>query len=130
MQDQDLTGKIIGCAYEVYNTLGGGFAESVYEKALGLELRRANLDVQHQVKVPVYYKETLVGDFTADLLVEHLVIVELKAIEQTTPAHEVQLVNYLAATRRDIGLLINFSPARGVQVKRRQRTLPHHRQEK
>jgi GxxExxY protein len=121
MEQEELTGRIIGAAYEVFNTLGSGFWESVYERALALCLSDIGLDVKIQHAVPVVFRDHLVGDFRCDLLVNDSVIVELKAIEHIAKAHEVQLVNYLTATRIPIGLLINFSPD-GVQVKRKHLT--------
>lgn len=123
MQYEALTRRIIGCAYEVHNTLGGGFLESVYQRSLAVELAVAGLDARFQMPVPVEYKGHAVGDFVADILVEGKVVVELKAIEAIAPVHEVQLVNYLQATGIDIGLLINFSPT-GAQVRRKLRVLP------
>lgn len=118
MQHEELTGKIIGCAYKVYNTLGSGFVESVYQKSMAIEMRRQGLSGVMEKQVPVYYEEELVGDFRADLFVENQIIVELKAIEQIAKSHEVQVVNYLVATNTAIGLLINFGPD-GVEVKRK-----------
>ncbi len=103
-----LTSKIIQGAYNVFNRLGFGFLESVYEKSLTKELIDLGLFVERQVPIQVYYKEELVGDFRADLLVDKLIIIELKAVEKIHPIHEVQLVNYLRATDKEIGLLFNF----------------------
>lgn len=104
----DLTEKIIGCAYKVYNQLGAGFIEKIYENALMIELKNAALNAQQQYPVKVYYQDILIGDYVADIVVEDKVIVELKAVSQLTKAHEVQLVNYLKATELEVGLLINF----------------------
>ncbi len=104
----DLTEKIIGCAYKVYNELGAGFVEKIYENALMIELKNEALTAQQQYPVRVYYKGNLIGDHVADIIVEDKVIVELKAVSQLTKAHEVQLVNYLKATGIEVGLLINF----------------------
>lgn len=122
MQHADLTEKIIGCAYDVYNTLGAGFLESVYEQSLLIELRSQGLDIQSQVSLDVYYRGQPVGCFTPDLIVNDTVIVELKAVEALAKIHEAQLVNYLTATGKQVGLLINFGPD-GVVVKRKVRTL-------
>ncbi len=122
MEHEELTRQVIGAAYEVYNKLGSGFLESVYERALSIELNKLGLAAVHQHRVPVYYEGQCVGDFVADLIVNDTVIVELKATDQLAKAHEVQLVNYLAATRKPIGLLINFGPER-VDVKRKVLTL-------
>jgi len=108
MIHDELTKKIIGCAYVVHNTLGAGFLEKVYENALLFELRSEELDADRQASLKVEYKGIVVGEYFADLVVEGKVICELKAIEKLSSYHEVQLVNYLVATRIDIGLLINF----------------------
>jgi GxxExxY protein len=113
----DLTEKIIGCAYKVYNELGAGFIEKVYENALMIELKNEGLAAQQQYPVKVYYKGNLIGDYVADIVVEDRVIVELKAVSQLTKAHEVQLVNYLKATRLEVGLLINFGDQ--ISIKRK-----------
>jgi len=113
----DLTEKIIGCAYKVYNELGAGFIEKVYENALMIELKNEGLATQQQYPVKVYYKGTLIGDYVADIVVEEKVIVELKAVSQLTKAREVQLVNYLKVTRLEVGLLINFGDQ--VSIKRK-----------
>lgn len=122
MQHADLTEKIIGCAYDVYNTLGAGFLESVYEQSLLIELRAQGLDVQSQVSLDVYYRGQPVGCFSPGLIVNDSVIIELKAVEALAKIHEAQLVNYLTATGKQVGLLINFGPD-GVVVKRKVRTL-------
>ncbi|WP_338761318.1 GxxExxY protein [Bernardetia sp. ABR2-2B] len=115
----ELTDKIIGAFYTVYNKLGHGFLENVYENALSIELKKIGLDIQTQVSIKVYYDEYEVGSYFADILVNDTVILELKAVEHVLPAHEAQLQNYLQAVRLDVGLLLNF----GVQpvVKRRTR---------
>ena len=98
MKHKELTEKIIGAAYTVYNTLGWGFLEKVYENAMAIELQKMGIKITQQSPIKVLYKGTVVGDYTADLLVEDKVIVELKAIKELAKIHEVQLVNYLAAT--------------------------------
>ena len=118
MDHADLTEKIIGCAYRVYNTLGSGFLESVYEKCLTIEIEKNGLTVETQKAVNVYYDDQIVGNFVTDLIVDHKVIVELKAVRTLVIAHEVQLVNYLTAMKAPIGLLINFGDT-GVEVKRK-----------
>ena len=114
----DLTEKVIGCAYRVYNTMGSGFLESVYEKCLAIELEIAGLKAEFQKPINVFYASQQVGNFTADIFIENQVIVELKAVRRLVSAHEVQLVNYLAATKIQVGLLINFGEKQ-VEVKRR-----------
>ena len=105
---QDITERIIQCFYEVYNTLGYGFLEKVYERAMLHELTRSGLQVQGQVPVTVHYKGEDVGDYFADIVVNDLVILELKAAEAVVEEHELQLINYLKATNMEIGLLLNF----------------------
>ena len=123
MELEHLTGQIIGCAYRVYNALGYGFLESVYENSLVIELRKLGLTVEKQVPITVLYDGVVVGAFVADLFVEGRVIVELKSVRAIHPVHEVQLVNYLKATGIGIGLLINFGEQK-VDVKRKYRDLP------
>jgi GxxExxY protein len=121
MEDQELTEKVIGCAMRVHSTLGPGFLESVYQKALAHELAKVELRVECQKPIAVHYDGVCVGDFAADLLVENRVILELKANHALAPAHEVQLVNYLSATGIEIGLLLNFGAER-LEFKRKTRT--------
>ncbi|MEZ6096362.1 MAG: GxxExxY protein [Pirellulaceae bacterium] len=123
MKHDELTQKIIGCAYQVYNNMGSGYLESVYEKCLMIELKKSGLCASSQKPIQVTYDGEIVGDFIADLVIEDTVIVELKAIRQLATLHEVQLVNYLTATNTEVGLLINFGPTR-VEVKRKMKTLP------
>lgn len=108
--DNVLTGRILKCFYEVYNTLAYGYLEKVYENALKIELEKAGFKVEQQKPVKVYYKGALVGDYFIDLSVEDSVLLELKSVSQLTEAHENQLVNYLVATRTQVGLLLNFGP--------------------
>jgi GxxExxY protein len=117
MKEDDLTQKIIGCAYKVHNTLGPGFLEKVYENALRIELERLGLEVKQQEPINVTYDWQVVGEYYADLWVDERVVIELKAAQTLVKQHEVQLVNYLAATGIDCGLLLNFGPS--VQVKRK-----------
>jgi GxxExxY protein len=108
MLHENITKKIIEAYYKVYNTLGYGFLEKVYENALKIELRRLNLQVDQQKSIKVLYESFEVGDYFADLIVEDLVIVELKAAESLCEEHEMQLINYLKATNLEVGLLLNF----------------------
>jgi GxxExxY protein len=108
MKEEHLTRQIIGAFFRVYNRLGYGFLEKVYERALAIELRERGLRVACQKPVKVCYGVRMVGDYFADLVVEDSVIVELKAAEALHPAHEAQLVNYLRATEIEVGLLLNF----------------------
>jgi GxxExxY protein len=105
---RDLTDAILRSFYQVHNSLGFGFLEKVYENAMVLTLRRQGLDVWQQKAIRVYYEDSLVGEYFADLLVAQKVIVELKAGESLSPAHEAQLMNYLKATELEVGLLLNF----------------------
>lgn len=107
---RELTQKIIGVFYEVYNELGHGFLESVYENAMAIALRQANLQVIQQSPVPVHFRGQVIGDFRADILVENTIILELKAARMLDNAHEAQLLNYLKATEIEVGLLLNFGP--------------------
>src|SRR4030067_182266 len=100
MDYQDITHKIIGCAYRVYNQMGFGFLESVYEKCLLIELRKLGLRAEAQRSIVVRYDGEVVGEFVADILVEDVVILELKSVKRLAPAHEAQLVNYLVATAK------------------------------
>jgi GxxExxY protein len=122
MEYEKITHKIIGAAYKVYNQLGFGFLESVYHKAMLIELAKYDLNVESEKPLNVFYDNQVVGDFNADLFVEKTVLVELKSRENLAKGHEVQLVNYLNALRKEIGLLINFGPS-GVEVKRKYRHL-------
>ncbi|MDD4341996.1 MAG: GxxExxY protein [Kiritimatiellae bacterium] len=108
MTDDELTRLIIGCAMKVHRTLGSGFLESVYQNALAFELKRAEISFACEVPLKVYYEGEVMGTFVVDMLAEDHVIIENKAVENLCPAHEAQLVNYLAATHNDFGLLLNF----------------------
>src|SRR5204862_819971 len=103
-----LTEQIIGVFFEVYNELGHGFIESVYEKSFEVALITKNLRVRRQIEIPVWFRGHKVGDFSADMLVQELVLVELKACRTLDVAHEAQLLNYLRATEIEVGLLFNF----------------------
>ncbi len=105
-----LTDQILQAFYTVYNTLGYGFLEKVYENALTLELKQRGLQVEQQAPVLVYYAGQPIGKYFADLLVENKVIVELKTAEAIGAAHEAQLLNYLRATGIEVGLILNFGP--------------------
>lgn len=120
MEHQAITEKIIGSAFKVYNALGFGFLESVYKKSMGIELNNNNLKVEEEKPLKVFYEGNVVGDFYIDLLIENEIVVELKSVQNLLKEHEVQLVNYLNGLKKEIGLLINFSP-QGVQVKRKYR---------
>ena len=108
LKHQELTETIIGVFFEVYNELGHGFLESVYERAFEVALTAKGLDVRRQVQVPVWFRGHKVGDFVADVLVNRLVLLELKAARSLDSSHEAQLLNYLRATEIEVGLLFNF----------------------
>ncbi|HEU5232846.1 MAG TPA: GxxExxY protein [Terriglobales bacterium] len=116
MKHEALTEKLIGIFYSVYNDLGHGFLESIYQKAFTLHLARNGLKFEEQKSIRVVYMGVDLGDFRADLVVESLVIVELKAVAALEKAHERQLLNYLRATNVEVGLLLNFGPT--AQIKR------------
>ncbi|OQY04955.1 MAG: GxxExxY protein [Bacteroidetes bacterium 4572_117] len=104
----DTTSLILKAFYNVYNTLGYGFLEKVYENAMMIELKKLGLECRKQVPLKVYYDDINVGDYFADIIVENLVIIELKAAKDIIIEHEAQLVNYLRATDIEVGLLLNF----------------------
>ena len=108
MELNEITYAIRGAVFEVNKFLGHGFLEKVYEKALIIELRLRKLKCESQVPLKVHYKNKLVGDYIADILVEDRVIVELKAIENLEKVHEAQMLNYLKATGIKVGLLVNM----------------------
>lgn len=108
MLHHELTEKIIGVFYDVYNELGHGFLESVYETAMVIALREKGLLVEQQVEIPVWFRGHKIGTFFEDLLVEGCVIVELKAVRSIDPSHEAQLLHYLRATQVELGLVLNF----------------------
>lgn len=105
---QEITDQIIHSFYKVYNKLGYGFLEKVYENSLLIELNECGLKCESQLPITVYYNNQKVGNYFADLIVEDLIIIELKAAESIDEAHEIQIINYLKATRMEVGLLLNF----------------------
>jgi len=121
MKHEDITRKIISSSYKVFNTLGFGFLESVYRKAMAIELLKNDLKLEEEKPLKVYYENVIVGDFYVDLMIENEIIVELKSVQNLANEHEVQLVNYLNGMKKEIGLLINFGP-KGVEVKRKYRS--------
>jgi GxxExxY protein len=108
IKHRELTELIIGTFYEVYNELGFGFLESVYEEAMLIALRARGLKIEQQVPIPVWFRGRNIGNFQADLIVENIVILELKAVRLLEEAHKAQLLNYLRATEIEVGLLLNF----------------------
>jgi GxxExxY protein len=113
----ELTEQIINCAYEVHRVLGSGFLEKVYENAMLEEFKLRYLKAESQSGIAVKYKGIIIGDYFADLVIEDVIIVELKALDKLTDIHELQLKNYLKATGIEVGLLINFG--KSVEVKRK-----------
>lgn len=105
---RELTYKIIGVFYDVYNELGHGFLESVYQKSLGLALEAAGLEIRWPIDIPVWFRGHQVGLFEGDMLVERSVLLELKAVRTLDGSHQAQLLNYLRATDIEVGLLLNF----------------------
>jgi len=114
---EELTDKIIQCFYTVHNSLGYGFSEHLYEKAMMYELAEMGLRAENQKLVEVFYKGHMIGEYKPDIIVEDKVIIEIKSVSKILPIHETQLVNYLRATGIKIGLLVNFGER--VEFKRR-----------
>lgn len=112
-----LTNIVIKKFYNVYNELGFGFLEQVYQNALYFELVEAGLNVETQKEIDVYFKDKVVGKYYADMLVNDVLVLELKAVEHVIEAHELQLINYLKATDVEIGLLLNFGKQPAVRRK-------------
>ncbi|MCE0483022.1 MAG: GxxExxY protein [Methylacidiphilales bacterium] len=121
-QVDPLTQKVIGEAMYVHRTLGSGFLESIYHHALLIRLRKLGLKVESQKPLSVYFEGEIIGDFATDLIVEERLILKLKAVSALNSAHEVQLVNYLTATKIETGLLLNFG-TKSLEFKRKSRTL-------
>ena len=115
--DADLTGRIIGCAFAVHKDLGAGFLEKVYENAMMIEFMIECIPAVAQFPIKVFYKEEVIGEYFADILVDEKVIVEIKATRTLAFEHEAQLLNYLKATDIEVGLLLNFGPK--PQIKRK-----------
>src|SRR3954470_14891230 len=110
LKHSDITQKVIGVLYEAYNELGEGFLESVYQNAMSLALGQSGLQVAREVSLPVFFRGQMVGDFRADLIVNGVVIVELKSARNIESSHEAQIYNYLRSTEIEVGLLLNFGP--------------------
>jgi GxxExxY protein len=118
---EELSGRVIGAAMRVHSTLGSGFTETVYKNALALEMTIEGIPFEREVKLEVRYRGELVGQYRADLLVAGVLILELKAVQTILPEHEVQVVNYLAATGLEQALLLNFG-TKSLQIKKKFRT--------
>jgi GxxExxY protein len=123
MDINDITYAINGAVFEVNRVLGPGFLEKVYENALLIELKSRGLKAESQVSIKVLYKDDVVGEYIADILVEESVIVELKTVESLEKIHEAQLLNYLKATGLNIGMLVNFRHPKA-EIKRLVYNLP------
>jgi len=122
MEYEDITEKIIGCAFRVYNKMGFGFLESVYDRCMQLEMEKSGIEFEVQKPIKVYYDNVIVGEYVADIIVNDLIIVELKSVRRIVKAHEMQLVNYLTATEKPLGLIINFGEHK-VEIKRKVKDL-------
>lgn len=122
MLHEEITDEIINAFYKVYNKLGYGFLEKVYENAMFIELRKRNFNIEKQKSIVVYYEAENVGNYFADLIVSNKVIIELKAAETLREEHEAQLVNYLKVTDIEVGLLLNF----GVKPKIKRKIFENH----
>jgi len=107
---KELTEKIIGIFYRVYNNLGYGFLEKVYEKAMMIEFKRGDIPAISQYPIKVFYEGAIVGEYFTDIIVDDKVIVEIKAVRNLALENEAQLLNYLKATDKEVGLLLNFGP--------------------
>ena len=114
---KELTEKIIGIFYKVYNNLGYGVLENVYENAMMIDFKKENIPAVSQYAIKVFYEDEIVGEYFADILVDDKVIVEIKAVKNLAIEHEAQLLNYLKATDKEVGLLLNFGPK--PKIKRR-----------
>lgn len=121
MNNEELISKIIDCAVTVRRALAPGFLEKVYENALFIELKHNGINVTSQQPLSVKYRDVIVGEYVADLIVEEAVVVEIKAVRTLNVAHEAQLVNYLTITGIDSGLLINFGNENKIEIKRKYR---------
>lgn len=117
MQHKEMTAEIINSFYKVYNTLGYGFLEKVYENALPIELKKKGLNCKRQKPITVFYEDEIVGEYFADLIVNDEIIIESKTCETLIEEHEIQVVNYLKATKIEVGLLLNFGKTPDIKRK-------------
>lgn len=120
MNEEDLITKVIQCAYNVRAQLMAGYLETVYRKALVIELQSQGFTAEEEVPINVFYKGVVVGEYRADIVVDKKIIIELKAVQSLLPVHEAQLVNYLTATNLDHGILINFGSDK-IEIRRKYR---------
>ena len=116
-QGKLISQRVISCAFEVSNTLGSGFLEKVYENALCVELSRAGISFLRQPRYEIRYKNEIVGNYIADIVVAEKLLVELKALSALNREHDAQVMNYLKASRLSVGLILNFGTSR-IGVKR------------
>ena len=123
--EDELTYRIIGCAMQVHATLGNGFQEVIYQRALAIEMEKAKLNFARELEIPIYYDHIEIGSRRVDFLVEEKVLVELKALIKLEDVHLAQGLNYLVAYKLDKGLLINFG-AKSLEVKRLRHPLNKH----
>jgi GxxExxY protein len=126
MINEELTGAIIKASFDVSNELGAGFLESVYEKALMVALAQKGIKVESQVPLKVRFRNVVVGDFIADLIIEDKVLVEQKAVSRILPEHKAQVINYLSATGVNTGLLLNFGNPKVEYYRLHRRENPDH----
>ena len=110
LKHEEITRKLIGLYFQVYGALGYGFLEQVYRNAMAMAGRKAGLEMAQEVPIRVQFEGSIIGEYKADLVVNQAVIAELKACQTLAPAHEAQLLNYLKASRFEVGLLFNFGP--------------------
>lgn len=115
---KEISRKIIAAAFEVYNNLGNGFLEKVYENALMIELKNNGLNCENQIPVEVIYKDNIVGSYYADIIVENKIIIELKTCKTITDEHRAQILNYLKAVKYKVGYLLNFGNESKLEYKR------------
>lgn len=108
LKHKNITDTIIKCFYDVYNELGHGFLEAVYEEALAIVLGESGLTVERQKGINVFFRGRIVGEYRADILVADIIIIEVKAVQNINSSHVAQLINYLKATNIEVGLLLNF----------------------
>jgi GxxExxY protein len=108
LEHGELTEKIIGIYFKIYNRLGYGFVERVYHNAFQIELEKANIPFESEKRIAIVYDERIIGNYIADLVIDDRLIIELKAVEQLDPAHHMQLLNYLKSSEIELGLLLNF----------------------
>jgi GxxExxY protein len=115
---KDLSYRLVGCVYEVYNKIGSGFKESVYHKALKIEFKDKRIDFEDQPKLPIIYKSNQIGTYVPDFVIEHKIILELKSVEIMPKIYEAQLYNYLKGTQYNLGYIVNFGASK-IDIRRR-----------